>query len=222
MARERRAAALVTLLAIDGPDLTTRLQASALLTIDTQRDTLDGAPFEVAGTSDAAVTIGGLCASMRATGRPIIHIVRLYLADGSNAEPFRRQLVQDTALLRPGTPGRLLASALAEQELDDDLLLSGRAQEIGPREWALYKPRWGAFYSTPLEDLLRAEGVGTVVVAGCNFPNCPRATIVEASERDFDVIAVGDAISGLDDRGRKELAGLGVDVRSASELAAAL
>lgn len=41
----------------------------------------------------------------------------------------------------------------------------------------------GAFYGTRLEEHLRALDVDTVVVCGCNFPNCPRTTIYEASER---------------------------------------
>ena len=50
------------------------------------------------------------------------------------------------------------------------------------------KPRWGAFYETPPHALLRELGVDTVIVAGCNLPNCPRATLVEASERDYRTV----------------------------------
>jgi nicotinamidase-related amidase len=148
-------------------------------------------------------------------------VVRLYLADGSNAERFRRDVVRAAPVLRPGSPGRLLAPALTLAELDDDTLLAGHAQELGAREWILYKPRWGAFYGTPLEAMLRDRGVATIVLGGCNFPNCPRATIFEASERDFEVLVLEDATSGFDERARVELGGIGVtavtagDVRSA-------
>jgi len=47
-------------------------------------------------------------------------------------------------------------------------------------------------------------------MTGSNFPNCPRATIYEASERDFRIIAVTDAISLLDGRGIRELETIGV------------
>lgn len=40
--------------------------------------------------------------------------------------------------------------------------------------------------------------------AGCNFPNCPRTSIYEASERDFRTVLVRDAISGLYERGEHE------------------
>jgi nicotinamidase-related amidase len=53
-----------------------------------------------------------------------------------------------------------------------------------------------------------------VVFVGCNFPNCPRTSIYEASERDFRIVVVSDALSGLDERGIKECRAIGVDVRN--------
>ena len=61
----------------------------------------------------------------------------------------------------------------------------------------------------------------TVVIAGCNFPNCPRATIYEASERDYDVVAAADATSGASAERLAELTGLGVDVSTSDEIIAA-
>jgi nicotinamidase-related amidase len=97
-----------------------------------------------------------------------------------------------------------------ETPLDCALLLSGQAQHISELEIVLYKPRWGAFYQTNLEERLRRWAVDTVVVSGCNYPNCPRASMVEASERDFRVVLVTDAVSGLDDRGQREMTDIGV------------
>lgn len=74
----------------------------------------------------------------------------------------------------------------------------------------MYKPRWGAFYETSLEDHLRRHGVSTIVFCGCNFPNCPRTSIYEASERDFRLVLAEDAISGLYEKGREELENIGV------------
>jgi nicotinamidase-related amidase len=48
------------------------------------------------------------------------------------------------------------------------------------------------------------------VFCGCNFPNCPRTSIYEASERDFRTVIVEDAISGLYERGHQELINIGV------------
>jgi nicotinamidase-related amidase len=197
------------------------LTNAALVTIDVQTDTLDGQPLEIPGTSAAVPKIGELAAAFRAAHRPIVHVVRLYSADGSDAEPVRRELVSgDTPLLRPGTPGRLLAPSVLTEitEFDDELLLSGKPQRVGAEESVLYKPRWGAFFRTDLEALLRDQDVDTIVFAGCNFPNCPRTSIYEASERDFTVIVAPDALSGLYDRGREELTGIGVEFIPTTEI----
>jgi nicotinamidase-related amidase len=196
--------------------------AAALVTIDTQRDVLDGGPLEIAGTSAALEPMLVLVQAFREAGRPIVHIVRLYEPDGSNVDLCRRRAVQDGArILATGAPGSELAVELAPapgMTLDGPLLLAGGVQRLGPGEVAIYKPRWGAFYHTPLEDHLREQGVTTIVFCGCNFPNCPRTSIYEASERDFRVVLAHDAISGLYERGERELANIGVRLMSTPEI----
>ena len=76
----------------------------------------------------------------------------------------------------------------------------------------------GAFYRTSLEKHLRDLGVNTLVVCGCNFPNCPRATFYEASERDLRITFVPDATSGVYERGLRELENNGVKLASVDEL----
>jgi nicotinamidase-related amidase len=108
-----------------------------------------------------------------------------------------------------------LASELLPREgirLDEERLLSHGIQTIGEDEVVIYKPRWGAFYNTPLEQYLRGQGISTLVFSGCNFPNCPRTSIYEASERDFRVVLVDDAVSGLYDQGRKEMRNIGIEL----------
>jgi nicotinamidase-related amidase len=195
---------------------------SALITIDTQCDTLDGQPFEIPGTSAILPRMRTILEAFRAVEKPIIHIVRIYKADGSNVDLCRRELVeQGIAPVLAGSSGCQLARELlphAGIELDEVLLLSGGIQTINATEVVIYKPRWGAFYKTPLEQYLREQGVSTLVFSGCNFPNCPRTSIYEASERDFRAVLVDDAISGLYDQGRQEMKNIGVEVLSASQV----
>jgi nicotinamidase-related amidase len=194
----------------------------ALVTIDTQVDTLDGGTLEIPGTSDALPQIAALAKAFRDAGRPIAHVVRLYRSDGSNVDLCRRAAVEAGAeILAPGSSGSQLAPGIVQHPgfaLDADGLLGGRAQEVEPDEVVIYKPRWGAFFETPLEGWLRDRGVSTVVFCGCNFPNCPRTSIYEASERDFRVVLAEDAISGLYDRGRRELEGIGVALAPTAEV----
>lgn len=100
--------------------------------------------------------------------------------------------------------------------LDADRLLGGSFQSLGPDERAMYKPRWSAFHETPLSSFLAERDLDTVVVCGCNFPNCPRTTVYDASARALRIVFVPDATSGTYDRGRAELADIGVDVRNAA------
>ena len=201
------------------------LKAAALITIDTQTDTLDGQPLEIPSTSPILPNMRRLLAAFRARRQPIVHIVRLYKIDGSNVDLCRREAVErGQAILAPDTAGSQLAPGLLPQDsrLECARLLSGEAQIVADHEIIMYKPRWGAFYHTNLEDRLRRWAINTTVFTGCNFPNCPRASIVEASERDFRVVVVADAVSGLDERGRTEMGNIGVAVFSTEELLAKL
>ncbi len=197
--------------------------ASALVTIDVQRDTLDGQPMAVPGTSAIVPRLRTLLLAFRRAGRPIIHMVRLYQPDGSNVDLCRReQIEQGARFFIAGTPGCELPRELYPDivsRLDAPTLLAGKVQHLAPGEVVMYKPRWGAFYQTPLESYLRPRGISTLVFAGCNFPNCPRTSIYEASERDFRVVAVEDAISGLDERGKEELRAIGITLLPAAEIA---
>lgn len=198
-----------------------------MLTVDVQRDfTLPGAPAEIPGTAEAAPAMGRLAEAFRRARRPIFHVVRLYAPDGSDAELCRKEALERGArIVRPGSEGAELVEELRpspETRLDAELLLAGELQELGEREWVMYKPRWGAFYRTRLEERLRDLGVNTVVVCGCNFPNCPRATVYEASERDFRVVLVPDATSGLYERGEAELRGIGVELVGSEECRSAV
>jgi nicotinamidase-related amidase len=165
-------------------------------------------------------------AAFREAGRPIVHVVRLYRPDASNVDLCRRTAVaQGARILSTGSEGAQLAAELLPSPdiaLDDERLLAGEMQPLAAGEVAMYKPRWGAFFNTSLEAHLRALEVSTLVFAGCNFPNCPRTSIYEASERDFRVVAVSDAISGLYERGERELENIGVVLMPGSAVAASV
>ncbi|MGA9362620.1 MAG: isochorismatase family cysteine hydrolase [Mycobacterium sp.] len=201
--------------------------SAALVLIDVQRDFVDTsddmgdeeASMPVAGTAAAIAAMSKLAKAFRERGLPIVHIVRLYQPDGSNVDLVRLRLIEQGArIAAPGSAGSQIAAELLPDvvELDHELLLSGGLQQIGTAEHVIYKPRWGAFYRTSLERHLRESGIDTVVFAGCNFPNCPRTSIYEASERDFRIVLVSDAVSGLYDRGVDECRAIGVDVRDLS------
>jgi nicotinamidase-related amidase len=199
-----------------------RPESSVLLTIDTQNDfTLPGAPAEIEGTAQAVPQMQRLAEAFRSTDAPIVHVVRLYKEDGSNVDLCRRATIKSGAeIVQPGTDGAELVEELkpsADVRVDAETLLRGDFQQIGPDEWIMYKPRWSAFYRTPLEDFLAARSVDTIVLCGCNFPNCPRTTVYEASERDYRLVFVPDATSGMYERGIEELENIGVAVQDTAD-----
>ena len=195
---------------------------SALIIIDMQRDfILPAATAEIPGTIQSVPKIQQLAQKYRKIDRPIIHMIRLYHQDGSNVDLCRRELVKSgKQIVIAGTLGAEIMDELKpsiDTTLDSKLLLSGLLQKIGPTEWITYKPRWGAFYGTPLESHLHSLDVNTVVITGCNFPNCPRTTIYEASERDFRIVLVKDATSQTYDKALEEMMSIGVSVMDTNE-----
>lgn len=199
-------------------------ESAALVLIDVQRDFMDVpgdvAAMPVAGTFAAIAAMAKLARAFRDRGLPIVHVVRLYRPDGSNVDVARWQLIEEGAhVAAPGSAGSQIAAELLPNvvELDHEFLLGGGMQRIGAAEHIMYKPRWGAFFQTPLDRHLKESDSNTIVFAGCNFPNCPRASVYEASERDFRIVLVSDAISGLYNRGIAECRSIGVDVRNLSE-----
>jgi nicotinamidase-related amidase len=194
------------------PHVAPELHRAALLVVDVQVDFLDGGASAIPGTSAVVPTVSRLVEGFRRSGRPVVHIIRLY--DGEDVDLPRRTLISsDAPIVRPGSAGSQIAPDLrppGAAPLDAPLLLAGGLQALGAAEWALWKPRWGAFHRTRLDDHLRGLGVSTVVVAGCNFPNCPRASLYEASERDYRTLLASDAVSGLLPLHLAEAEGIGV------------
>ncbi len=188
---------------------------AALLTISAQRDfTLPGSPVRACGLQRAVPAMRRLVEGFRQAGAPIFHSVRLYRPDGSNVDACRRQAVEEgLRILMPGTLGAELLDELKPDpplRLEPELLFSGAFQEIGDNERVFYRPRWGAFYGTRLEDELRALEISTLVLCGFSFGTGTRATVYEASARDLRVVLVPDAVCGASEDGFCELARIGV------------
>jgi ureidoacrylate peracid hydrolase len=59
------------------------------------------------------------------------------------------------------------------------------------------KNRFGCFYNTQLESLLRMHGKDTLIVTGVDTNVCVETTVREAYMRDFDVIVLEDCVGGV-------------------------
>ena len=195
----------------------------ALITIDAQRDfILPSAPASVSGAVSTVPAMRRMIDAFREADAPIVHTVRLYRCNGSNVDLCHRAAIEaGQRIVMPGTSGAELIDEVKPslgQRLEPELLLDGKLQEIGHKEWVCYKSRLSAFFQTPLEDHLKSLGITTIVICGTDFPTSPRSTVYAASNRDFRIVLATDAISGGTDAGLDELAQIGVYLMSSEQL----
>jgi nicotinamidase-related amidase len=158
-----------------------KAQAVALAIIDMQNDfVLPGAPACVAGALATVPVLRRLLDQARGAHWPVFHVYREHRPDGLDAEVFRRELFdQGRGICVAGSPGAEIVPELAPL----------------PGEQRVVKRRFSAFLGTPLDLVLRRLGITTLVLAGTQYPNCIRATAVDALSLDYQVIVVTDACS---------------------------
>lgn len=196
---------------------------SILITIDTQNDfTMPDSPYSIEGTEGVLPEMHKLLELFRKKGLPILHVVRLYKEDGSNVDMCRKELIESgVRIVTPGSIGAELVKEIQPEGyagINQEELLNGGFQLISENEWVMYKSRWGAFYKTRLEDFLHDKNIDTLLFTGCNFPNCPRTSMYEASERDFKIAFAYDAMSKVYEKGINEMENIGVYVCKTSDL----
>lgn len=123
------------------------------------------------------------------TGVPVIWTLQEHLAvDSSRA---RKKLAAHTAKRRQIS---CLAGTWDEEIIEELKPLAAK----NPTN-VIRKHRFGAFYETRLEMLLRQLGTRTLFITGTTANACIETTIREAYLRDYDVVAVSDCISGVND-----------------------
>lgn len=153
---------------------------TALLIIDMQNDfVLKDAPFQVRGAPATLPNIRRVLDACRGAGLPVVHVTRAYRADGSDVEQFRKPDFDRRPGAVVGTPGCDIVSELAPI----------------PGEYRIIKPRFSAFMATSLDLLLRRLQVDHLLVTGTQYPNCIRASAMDAIALDYAVTLVFDATS---------------------------
>lgn len=155
---------------------------AAFLLIDMQNGFIDGAsPLRIAGAAATVPACAHALAAAREHGLAVFHVRRAYAADGSNVEAVRWEAWAEG--------GRPLSSA------DPMSLACPSELAPAPGEPVVVKPSWSAFFGTDLDALLRARGIGTIVLAGTTTPNCVRSTAYDGLARGFNVAVLRDATS---------------------------
>lgn len=165
----------------------------ALIVIDMQRDFIEPGGFGATLGNDVSLlaaivpTVGRLIEAFRNAGLPIIHTRECHKPDLSDCPPAKR--LRGKPSMRIGDPGKM-GRILIAGEPGADIVPELAAQ---PGEIVLDKPGKGAFYATPLGDLLAARKITHLVFAGVTTEVCVQTTMREANDRGFECLLAEDA-----------------------------
>jgi len=169
------------------------LKTAALLVIDMQngflheKGTLGISAVDTRRLSSIVPNLRQLVERCHKAGIPVIWTVQEHFA--ADASRAQKKLAAHTAKRRQ-------VSCLAgtwDAEIIEELKDLAAANPT----YVLRKHRFGAFYETRLELLLRQLGTRTLFVTGTTTNACVETSIREAYLRDYDVVAVTDCISGV-------------------------
>jgi len=169
----------------------------ALIVIDMQRDFVEEGGFGSALGNDVrplqaiVPTVAKLIGGFRAAGLPVIHTREGHKPDLSDCPPSKRARgqVPGSGSLTIGDAGPM-GRILVDGEPGNDLLPDLAAL---PGETVLLKPGKGAFYATPLQDILQGLGIGHLVFAGVTTEVCVQTTMREANDRGYECLLAEDA-----------------------------
>ena len=165
----------------------------ALIVIDMQRDfAMPGGFGESLGNDVSRITaivpaVRALIDAFRAAGLPVIHTMECHRPDLSDCPPAK--LNRGTPSLRIGDKGPMGRILIAGEQ--GTAILDELAPMVG--EIVIEKPGKGAFYATPLGEILKQMGIRQLVFAGVTTEVCVQTTMREANDRGYDCILAEDA-----------------------------
>lgn len=171
------------------------LDTSALLVIDLQnafvheKGTLGVSGVDTKRLSTIVLPLAKLVRRCQAGGMPVIWTMQ---------EHYEVDALRAKKKLAAHTARRKQVSALAgswDAEIVHDLKDLAAANP----SLVIRKHRFGAFHETRLEQVLRMLGTRTLFVAGTTANACVETSIREAYLRDYDVVAITDCISGVNE-----------------------
>ena len=121
-----------------------------------------------------------LVAATRKASAPVVWVKQEFRPDLRDATlEIRRDKI---AVVIAGTPG---ASILPELD-------------VHTSDRIVVKKRYSAFFGTALDDLLVRLGCRQLIIAGINTHACVRTTVIDAYQRDYDVVLARDCIASHD------------------------
>ena len=157
---------------------------AALLVIDMQNGFLN--PASAQCIRMAAATVPACAAAIkkaRALHIPVFYIKRQYRMDGTDVELCRyASWKAGGCAMAPGSHGPISEEFPPELQPQDT-------------DYVVVKPRFSAFFATPLDMILRRMGIDTVLLTGTTTPNCIRTTCYDALSLDYTVAILPECCS---------------------------
>lgn len=170
---------------------------SALIVVDMQNayasagGYLDLAGFDVSATGPVIERIAQAVAAARAAGILVIWFqngwdANYVEAGGPGSPNWHKSNALKTMRRRPEMNQRLLAKGSWDYELVDAL-------GPEPGDIVLPKPRYSGFYNTPLDSMLRARGIRSLIFTGIATNVCVESTLRDGYHREYFGIVLADA-----------------------------
>lgn len=170
---------------------------SALIVVDMQNayasagGYLDLAGFDVSATGPVIERIARAVAAARAAGILVIWFQNGWDADyveagGPGSPNWHKSNALKTMRRRPEMNQRLLARGSWDYALVDAL-------RPEPSDIVLPKPRYSGFYNTPLDSMLRARGIRTLIFTGIATNVCVESTLRDGYHREYFGVVLADA-----------------------------
>jgi nicotinamidase-related amidase len=164
----------------------------ALVIIDMQRDFLEPGGFGDALGNDVSLlqaivpTLKQVLDLFRSKKLPIIHTLECHQPDLSDCPPSKLKRGRGTlAIGDEGPMGRILIHG----ELGNAII-----PELAPLpdETIITKPGKGAFYNTPLAQILEQKGITHLLITGVTTEVCVQTTMREANDRGYECLMIED------------------------------
>ena len=100
-------------------------------------------------------------------------------------EPHRKKMLEERGLM-----GVMAPDSTGINSIEDAEGLEPHAEDT-----ELIKLRYSAFFKTGLDEMLKEDGIDTIVLCGTTTPNCVRATAFDGITYDYRTVVLEDLCS---------------------------
>ena len=153
------------------------LDRMALVNVDMQVAFVEGTPLSAPRGRDLVDVLNPLIKACRQAGLMVIHTRHVTRQDGSN-------LGSMGDLIDAVRDGYIMEGS-STVELHPDV-------DVQSTDIVLDKPRYGAFTGTDLDNILRGNGIDSIIISGICTNICCETTAREAGMRDYRVFFMED------------------------------